>query len=61
MTLPIEIYNFTKKPLPGKIYALFTVLFVFILLVMIVMNIVQAKDEKNSARRQSLKRRKELN
>ena len=38
VTLPIEIYNFTKKPLPGKIYALFTVLFVFILLVMIIMN-----------------------
>ena len=61
VTLPIEIYNFTKKPLPGKIYALFTVLFVFILVVMIIMNLVQAKDEKNSARRQSLKRRKELN
>ena len=25
-TLPIEIYSYTKKPLPPKIYALFTLL-----------------------------------
>ena len=61
VTLPIEIYNYTKKPLPSKIYALFTVLFVFILLVMIIMNMLQARDDKNGRRRLSLKRRKELN
>ena len=46
VTLPVEIYNFTKKPLHPKIYALFTVLFVGILLVMALMNLLQARDER---------------
>ena len=46
VTLPVEIYNYTKKPLHPKIYALFTLLFLVILLVMVVMNLVQAKDAK---------------
>ena len=46
MTLPVEIYNYTKKPLHPKIYALFTLLFAVILIVMVVMNLLQAKDEK---------------
>ena len=46
VTLPVEIYNYTKKPLHPKIYALFTLLFLAILLVMVVMNLVQAKDER---------------
>ena len=45
VTLPVEIYNYTKKPLQPKIYALFTLLFLVILLVMVVMNLLQAKDE----------------
>lgn len=44
VTLPVEIYNYTKKPLHPKIYALFTLLFMIILLMMILMNILQAKD-----------------
>ena len=44
VTLPVEIYNYTKKPLQPKIYALFTLLFLAILLVMLVMNILQALD-----------------
>ena len=48
-TLPIEIYSYTKKPLPPKIYALFTLVFFAVLAVMIVMNILQAKDEKSGA------------
>lgn len=35
VTLPVEIYNYTKKPLHPKIYALFTVLFAAILLIMV--------------------------
>ncbi len=50
-TLPIEIYSYTKKPLPAKIYALFTLVFFAVLVVMILMNIVQAKDAK---RRESI-------
>lgn len=46
VTLPVEIYNYTKKPLPPKIYALFTLLFFAILLLMVVMNLLQARDDK---------------
>lgn len=46
ITLPVEIYNYTKKPLHPKIYALFTLLFIAILLVMVLMNLLQARDEK---------------
>lgn len=45
-TLPIEIYSYTKKPLPPKIYALFTLVFFAVLAVMVMMNIMQARDEK---------------
>ena len=48
ITLPVEIYNYTKKPLHPKIYALFTLLFITILLVMILMNLLQARDEKRT-------------
>ena len=44
VTLPVEIYNYTKKPLHPKIYALFTLMFLAILLVMLVMNILQVRD-----------------
>ncbi|MBR6312346.1 MAG: ABC transporter permease [Oscillospiraceae bacterium] len=46
VTLPVEIYNYTKKPLHPKIYALFTLLFIVILLIMVLMNVLQAKDAK---------------
>ena len=55
VTLPVEIYNYTKKPLHPKIYALFTLLFAVILLVMVVMNLLQARDE---SRTDALKRRR---
>ncbi len=51
ITLPVEIYNYTKKPLHPKIYALFTLMFLAILVIMVVMNLVQANDENR--RRQS--------
>lgn len=47
VTLPVEIYNYTKKPLHPKIYALFTLMFLAILLVMLVMNLLQARDTAN--------------
>lgn len=49
VTLPVEIYNYTKKPLQPKIYALFTLLFGIILVLMIVMNLLQARGEKTKA------------
>jgi spermidine/putrescine transport system permease protein len=48
VTLPVEIYNYTKKPLQPKIYALFTLLFITILLLMVLMNVLQAKDNRRS-------------
>lgn len=45
-TLPVEIYNYTKKPLHPKIYSLFTLLFALILIAMIIMNVMQGKGKK---------------
>lgn len=49
-TLPIEIYSYTKKPLPPKIYALFTIIFLAIVLVMAGMTILQSYDDKRKQR-----------
>ncbi|MCQ2420357.1 MAG: ABC transporter permease [Clostridia bacterium] len=56
ITLPVEIYNYTKKPIQPKIYALFTLMFTVILILMVVMNLLQAKSEADRTGRQ-LKRR----
>lgn len=58
VTLPVEIYNYTKKPLPPKIYALFTLLFFAILLLMIAMNLFQSRDEKRQREKQNKKYRR---
>ena len=54
VTLPVEIYSMTKKPLPPKIYALFTLMFMAMLLLMIVMNLLQSRDEKKRKYRGSV-------
>lgn len=46
ITLPVEIYNYVKKPIQPKIYALFTLMFAVILVLMSVMNLLQARSEK---------------
>ena len=46
VTLPVEIYSYTKKPIPSKIYAMFTLLFLLILVLMITMNLLQLRAEK---------------
>ncbi len=48
VTLPVEIYNYTKKPLHPKLYALFTLMFLVMLVLMILMNILQASNAKNA-------------
>ena len=58
VTLPVEIYTYTKKPLPPKIYALFTLLFFAILLLMIIMNIFQSRDEKRQREKLNKKYRR---
>lgn len=51
ITLPVEIYNYTKKPIHPKVYALFTLMFIVILILMIIMNIVQSKSDKSAGKR----------
>ena len=46
VTLPVEIYSYTKKPIPPKIYAMFTLLFLLILVLMITMNLLQLRADK---------------
>ena len=46
ITLPVEIYNYTKKQMQPKIYAMFTMLFVLIIVLMVVMNLLQLRQEK---------------
>ena len=48
ITLPVEIYNYTKKPIPPKIYALFTLMFLAILVLMVAMNLLQLRGSKNA-------------
>ena len=50
-TLPVEIYAIVRKPVPPMYYAMFTLMFFLILIVMIGMNIVQARDEKKQRQR----------
>ena len=55
ITLPVEIYNYTKKPIHPKIYALFTLMFLTILVLMIMMNLLQGKDAEKKLRKRGSK------
>lgn len=46
VTLPVEIYSYTKKPIQPKVYAMFTLLFFLIFALMVVMNVTQIHSEK---------------
>ena len=46
VTLPVEIYSYTKKPIQPKIYAMFTLLFLLIFVLMVVMNLLQLRSDK---------------
>lgn len=54
VTLPVEIYTYVKKPIPPKIYALFTLLFLLIMVMMVTMNLVQIKADKDNVARRKL-------
>ena len=45
ITLPVEIYNYTKKQIHPKIYAMFTMLFLLIFVLMVVMNLLQLRQD----------------
>ena len=51
ITLPVEIYNYTKKPIHPKVYALFTLMFLAILVLMVVMNLLQGRDADRKMRK----------
>ena len=53
MTLPVKIYSETKKPIQPKIYAMFTLLFLLILILMVTMNLVQIRGEQNKSKRRA--------
>ena len=46
VTLPVEIYTYTKKPIHPKVYAMFTLLFGLIFVLMLAMNLVQLQSGK---------------
>ena len=53
ITLPVEIYNYTKKQLQPKIYAMFTMLFLLIFVLMVVMNLLQTRQDKQKQPRKA--------
>ena len=54
VTLPVEIYSLTKKPIQPKIYAMFTLLFLLIFVLMVAMNVIQVRGDKNKSRRRAV-------
>ena len=52
-TLPVEIYSYTKKPIQPKIYAMFTLLFVLIFVLMVAMNLMQLRGEQNKSKKRT--------
>ena len=53
VTLPVKIYSFTKKPIHPKIYAMFTLLFLLIFVLMVTMNLLQLRGDKKKAEKQT--------
>ncbi len=52
VTLPVEIYTYTRKKIPPKIYAMFTLLFLLIFALMVAMNLMQLRsDQKKRSKR----------
>ena len=53
VTLPVEIYSYTKKPIQPKIYAMFTLLFLLIFVLMVTMNLLQLRADRTKGVRRS--------
>ena len=54
VTLPVEIYSLTKKPIQPKIYAMFTLLFLLIFVLMVTMNVLQVRSEQQKHKRRAM-------
>lgn len=48
ITLPLEIYNYVKKQISPTVYALFTLMFVIIMLLLVSSSIIQSRNDKKS-------------
>ena len=53
VTLPVEIYSYTKKPIQPKVYAMFTLLFLLIFVLMVTMNLLQIRADRTKGIRRS--------
>ena len=53
VTLPVEIYSYTKKPIQPKIYAMFTLLFLLIFVLMVTMNLLQIRADRTKGVRRA--------
>ena len=51
VTLPVEIYTYTKKPIQPKVYAMFTLLFGLIFVLMLTMNLLQLRSGKRKTQK----------
>ena len=51
VTLPVKIYSYTKKPIHPKIYAMFTLLFLLIFVLMVTMNLLQLNADKRKSKK----------
>ena len=60
ITLPVEIYSYTKKPIQPKIYAMFTLLFVLIFVLMVGMNLMQLQGEKKKKENRAISESKAM-
>ena len=54
VTLPVEIYSKTKKPIEPKIYAMFTLLFGLIFVLMLTMNLLQLNADRKKKQRRAV-------
>ncbi len=53
VTLPVKIYSFTRKPIHPKVYAMFTLLFTLIFVLMVTMNLLQLHSDKRKTQRRA--------
>ena len=56
VTLPVEIYTYTKKPIHPKVYAMFTLLFGLIFVLMLTMNLLQLRSDRKKANKRPVSR-----
>ena len=53
LTLPVEIYSYTKKPMQPRVYAMFTLLFLLIFALMVTMNLLQIRADRKKIAKQA--------